>query len=115
MSSRDSVLRLATRRSPLARWQAGEVARLLRAAHPGLEVELVAVETSGDRRQDLPVWQLAGQGVFVKDVEAAILEARADAAVHSAKDLPSTTAPGLALAAIPARGDVRDALVGSRL
>jgi hydroxymethylbilane synthase len=109
------VLRLATRRSPLARWQAEEVARLLRVAHPGLEVELVAEDTKGDRRQDAPVWELGGQGVFVKEIEAAVLDGRADAAVHSAKDLPSTTAPGLALAAVPARGDVRDALVGSRL
>ncbi len=108
-------MRLATRGSPLARWQAGSVADLLRSADPSVDVELLVVETVGDRRQDVPVWEMGGQGVFVKDVEAAVLDGRADAAVHSAKDLPSTTAPGLTLAAFPARGDVRDAIVGARL
>jgi hydroxymethylbilane synthase len=99
----------------LARWQAEEVARLLRLARPGLAVELVLVQTTGDRRHDLEVWELGGQGVFVKEVQAAVLHHRADVAVHSAKDLPSSTAPGLVLAAFPARADGRDALVGSRL
>lgn len=108
-------LRLATRGSPLARWQAGAVADALRHAHPGLEVEVVVVETSGDRRLDVPVWELGGQGVFVKEVQAAVLDGRADLAVHSAKDLPSEPTPGLALAAVPPRGDPRDALVGTRL
>jgi hydroxymethylbilane synthase len=109
------VLKLATRGSTLARWQADEVARLLRRADPHLEVELVVVETTGDRRQDLPVWELGGQGVFVKEVQVAVLDGRADVAVHSAKDLPSLTGPGLTLAAIPGRADPRDALVGSTL
>jgi len=109
------VLKLATRGSTLARWQADEVARLLRRADPHLDVELVVVETTGDRRQDLPVWELGGQGVFVKEVQAAVLDGRADVAVHSAKDLPSLTGPGLRLAAIPVRADPRDALVGSTL
>lgn len=87
----------------------------LKAAHPGLEVELVVVETSGDRRLDVPIWELGGQGVFVKEVQAAVLDGRADLAVHSAKDLPSTTAPGLLLACIPEREDPADALVGSTL
>jgi hydroxymethylbilane synthase len=99
----------------LARWQAEEVARLLREAHPGLEVELVLIETSGDRRQDREVWELGGQGVFVKEVQAAVLAGEADVAVHSAKDLPSTEAPGLTLAAFPGRADPRDALVGASL
>jgi hydroxymethylbilane synthase len=99
----------------LARWQASEVSRLLGAAHPGLEVDVVVVETTGDRRTDVAVWEMGGQGVFVKEVEAAVLDGRADLAVHSAKDLPSVTAPGLALAAVPPRGDPRDALVGGRL
>jgi hydroxymethylbilane synthase len=108
-------LRIATRGSTLARWQADEVARRLRQSQPGLETELVVVTTAGDRRQDLPVWELGGQGVFVKEVQAAVLEGRADMAVHSAKDLPSAPAPGLALAAVPVREDPRDALVGARL
>ena len=103
-------MRLATRGSPLARWQAEWV-----AARLGDNVELVVVETAGDRRQDVPLSAIGGQGVFVKEVQAAVLEGRADAAVHSAKDLPSVTEPGLRLAAIGARDDPRDALVGSTL
>jgi hydroxymethylbilane synthase len=103
-------LRLATRGSPLARWQAEWVGRRL-----GQAVELVIVETTGDRRQDVSLTAIGGQGVFVKEVEAAVLEGRADAAVHSAKDLPSETGPGLWLAAIGERDDPRDALVGSTL
>lgn len=79
------------------------------------ECELVVVDTAGDRRQDRPVWDIGGQGVFVKEVQAAVLDGRADAAVHSAKDLPSQTAPGLHIAAIPPRADARDVLVGRRL
>ncbi len=109
------MLKLATRGSALARWQAEEVARLLREANAGEDVSLVVVETTGDRRQDVPVWEMGGQGVFVKEVQAAVLEGRADAAVHSAKDLPSLPAPGLVLVAIPTRADPRDALVGSTL
>ena len=79
------------------------------------DCELIVVDTSGDRRQDRPVWEIGGQGVFVKEVQAAVLDGRADAAVHSAKDLPSRTAPGLTIAALPARADARDVLVGTRL
>jgi hydroxymethylbilane synthase len=78
-------------------------------------VELVVVATTGDQRLDVPVWEIGGQGVFVKEVQAAVLDGRADLAVHSAKDLPSTTAPGLVLAAVPVRADPRDALVGASL
>ena len=111
-------MRLATRGSPLARWQTDHVAALLRAARPDLVVEPVVVSTLGDRRQDQDIWQLGGAGVFVKEVQAAVLDGRADAAVHSAKDLPSNPAlatPGLVLAAVPERGDPRDALVGRPL
>lgn len=108
-------LRLATRASELAVWQAERVASLLRAAHPALEVALVAVSTTGDRRPEVPVWEMGGRGVFVADVQAQVLEGRADAAVHSAKDLQPLTAPGLVLAALPERADRRDVLVGSRL
>ena len=108
-------LRVATRGSALARWQADHVAVLAQKAEPGLEVETVVVETSGDRRRDIPIWELGGKGVFVKEVQAAVLEGRADVAVHSAKDLPSLTPDGLVIGAVPERADVRDALVGSTL
>ncbi len=75
----------------------------------------MAVETTGDRRLDVAVWEMGGQGVFVKEVQAAVLDGRADMAVHSAKDLPSLTAPGLVLACVPEREDPSDALVGSTL
>jgi hydroxymethylbilane synthase len=110
------ALRVATRGSALARWQAEEVARLLRAARPELDVELVVVETVGDRRRDVPISEMGGQGVFVKEVQAAVLDGRADVAVHSAKDLPSSApTSGLVIGAFLERADPRDALVGSTL
>ncbi len=108
-------LRAATRGSPLARWQAEYVAGLLRRAVPDIDVDLVFVETLGDRARDRPIHELGGQGVFVKEVQAAVLAGDADFAVHSAKDLPSTAAPGLTIAAVPERGDPRDCLVGLAL
>jgi hydroxymethylbilane synthase len=108
-------IRAATRGSPLARWQAEHVATRLRAAHPDVEVELVIVDTQGDRRLDVPIYELGGKGVFAKEVQAAVLHGDADLAVHSAKDLPSVTVDGLVMAAVPERGDPRDALVGSTL
>jgi hydroxymethylbilane synthase len=109
------ALRAATRGSPLARWQTETVAAALRAIDPDVEVELVVVDTQGDRRLDVPIWELGGKGVFAKEVQAAVLDGRADFAVHSAKDLPSLAVPGLVIAAVPERGDPRDALVGSTL
>src|SRR6266536_3078758 len=100
-------LRVATRGSALARWQAERVVQLL-----GVEAEYVIVSTKGDERGDVPIHAMGGTGVFVKEIEQAVLDGRADVAVHSAKDLPSETAPGLELAALPERGDARDALVG---
>jgi hydroxymethylbilane synthase len=100
-------LRAATRKSTLARTQTDLVASLL-----DVDVEPVLVETSADRRPDTPVWGLGERGVFVKEVQAAVLEGRADIAVHSAKDLPSTSPEGLVIAAVPEREDARDALVG---
>jgi hydroxymethylbilane synthase len=108
-------LRVATRGSALARWQADHVVALLGKADPRLDVEVVVVETSGDRRLDVPIWELGGKGVFVKEIQAAVLDGRADLAVHSAKDLPSATPHGLVIGAVPERADVRDALVGARL
>lgn len=105
-------IRAATRGSALARWQTDHVAALLAAA-VGFEVEVVVVDTEGDRRRDLPISELGGKGMFAKEVQAAVLDGRADLAVHSAKDLPSITVDGLVLAAVPERADPRDALVGA--
>ena len=109
------LIRAATRGSALARWQAEHVASRLRDVDGAVEVELVIVDTQADRRLDVPIHELGGKGVFAKEVQAAVLEGRADIAVHSAKDLPSVTIPGLVLAAVPERGDPRDALVGCTL
>ena len=108
------VLRAATRASALARGQTGIVAGLLAEAC-GVATEPVAVSTAGDRQAGTPIHAMGGKGVFVKEVQAAVLDGRADIAVHSAKDLPSSTPEGLVLAAVPRRGDPRDALVGCRL
>jgi hydroxymethylbilane synthase len=108
-------LRIATRRSALALWQAEHVRSALQHHHDGLEVELVPVSTEGDRRLDVPLSEIGGKGVFATEVQAAVLDGRAELAVHSAKDLPALTGDGLVLAAVPERGDARDALVGGRL
>lgn len=110
-----STLRIATRSSAQARTQAEAVADSLASAHAGLVVELVFVDTTGDRRQDVPLHTMGGQGVFVKEVQLAVLDGRADIAVHSAKDLPSTPADGLVIAAFTSRRDPRDVLVGRSL
>ena len=104
------MLRAATRGSPLARLQTELVATEL-----GVDVEAVVVETTGDRNVDVAIWAMGGQGVFVTEVQAAVLDGRADIAVHSAKDLPSSPTDGLVIAAVPGRGDPRDALVGATL
>lgn len=105
----------ATRGSSLALWQTRHVADLVASLDPDVEVEPLVVSTSGDRRLDVPIHAMGGKGVFVKEVQAAVLDGRADIAVHSAKDLPAVTVPGLTLAAVPPRADPRDALVGSAL
>ncbi len=101
-------LRAATRGSALALWQTRHVAELLDEP-----VEEVVVSTVGDRNTDVPIHTMGGKGVFVKEVQAALLDGRADIAVHSGKDLPAVTPDGLVLAAVPARADARDALIGS--
>jgi hydroxymethylbilane synthase len=108
------ALRLATRGSPQARTQAQAVADEIRAA-TGADVELVLVDTTGDRRQDVPLHVIGGQGVFVKEVQQAVLDGRADAAVHSAKDLPSQSHPDLVIGAFTRRRDPADALIGRAL
>ncbi len=107
------TLRLATRRSPLALLQAEFVQTLL-GAH-GVDTELVSMHTSGDRDLNAPLSSLSGQGVFAVEVQRAVIEGRADVAVHSAKDLPSTTLDGLVLASVPERRDPVDVLVGRSL
>ena len=107
-------LRIATRKSLLALWQAQHVAMLLRQAHPGLEVELVPMVTQGDRIQDRTLAAIGGKGLFIKELEAALVEHRADIAVHSMKDLPAELARGLAIAAVLERADARDALVTAK-
>lgn len=109
---------VATRGSALALWQANHVAGLLRGLHEHLEVELVVIETVGDRVVDRPISSMGGQGIFVKEVQAALIDGRADVAVHSAKDLPSDPAlnpPEILIAAVPERADPRDVLVGRTL
>ena len=108
-------LRLATRSSPLALWQARWVARLLCRAHPGLRVSLVKLTSGGDADRVTPLYASSDVGMFVKEIQAAVLDGRADAGVHSCKDLPTGLPVGLALAAILPRADVRDALIGSAL
>lgn len=112
--SEPAPLRLATRGSRQALGQSGAVAAAITAA-TGRAVDLVTVETTGDVRLDVPLHQIGGQGVFVKEVQRAVLDGRADLAVHSAKDLPSAPAEGLAIAAFCERRDPRDALVGADL
>lgn len=108
-------VRLATRGSPLALVQADIVARLLEAQDPAVHAEPVIVHTEGDRRRDEDLERIGGLGVFVKEIQLAVLDGRADVAVHSAKDLPPRTPDGLVLAAVPQRADPRDALVGAPL
>lgn len=113
----DRPMRLATRGSTQARTQAQAVADALTAAHPGLQTELVFVETLGDRTQhdEVPLHTIGGLGVFVKEVQFAVLRGDADIAVHSAKDLPSAPTEGLHIAAFCARRDARDVLIGATL
>ncbi|MBV8160731.1 MAG: hydroxymethylbilane synthase [Acidimicrobiia bacterium] len=104
------MVRAATRASALARLQTELVGTAL-----GEPVEPVVVQTTGDRRTDVAIWEMGGQGVFVKEVQAAVLDGRAELAVHSAKDLPSSSPDGLVIGAVLERDDPRDALVGSTL
>ena len=104
-------LRIATRKSPLALWQAEYVRAGLLRAHPGLEVELVPLGTRGDQLLEVPLAQVGGKGLFVKELEQALLDERAELAVHSMKDVPMEFPPGLGLAVICERADPLDALV----
>ena len=106
-------LRIATRKSPLALWQTEHVAGRLRAAHPGLQVELVPMSTRGDQVLDRSLAAIGGKGLFLKELELAMARGEADCAVHSLKDVPMELEPGFALAAILARADHADAFVSN--
>jgi hydroxymethylbilane synthase len=108
------LLRLGTRGSPLALWQANHVAALLRTAAPGLDVELIQIETTGDQVRDRALAQIGGDGVFTKEIQRAVQDDHADVAVHSLKDLPTFPALDLVLAAVPGRGPTGDAFVSQR-
>ncbi len=107
-------LRIATRRSTLALWQAEHVAGLLRTHQPDLEVSLVPIVTTGDRIQDRPLAAVGGKGLFIKELEVAIAEGRAELAVHSMKDVPAELPAGFLIAAVLPRADPRDAFLSRR-
>lgn len=108
-----STIRIATRKSPLALWQAEEVARQLKRHHPDIQIELVKMTTKGDRILDAPLAKVGGKGLFVKELEQGMLDGDADIAVHSMKDVPMEFPPGLHLPVIMEREDPRDAFVSN--
>lgn len=107
------ILRIATRKSPLALWQANYVRQALEQHHPGLQVELLAITTKGDKILDTPLAKIGGKGLFVKELEQALLDGEADIAVHSMKDVPMDFPAGLGLAVICEREDPADAFVSN--
>ena len=107
------LIRIATRKSPLAMWQAEYVAAALKAAHPGIRVELLGMSTQGDKILDTPLAKIGGKGLFVKELEQGMLEGSADIAVHSMKDVPVELPDGLHLPVIMEREDPRDAFVSN--
>jgi len=109
----DQIIRIATRKSPLAMWQAEHVAAELKQAHPGLQVELLGMSTQGDKILDTPLAKIGGKGLFVKELEQGMLEGSADIAVHSMKDVPVELPEGLHLPVIMQREDPRDAFVSN--
>ncbi len=110
----DNILRIATRKSPLAIWQAEHVSSRLQQLHPQLQIELVRMSTSGDKLLDSPLSQVGGKGLFVKELEQGLLSGAADIAVHSMKDVPVELPPGLHLPVILQREDPRDAFVSNK-
>jgi hydroxymethylbilane synthase len=108
------TLRIATRKSPLALWQAEEVARRLVVTHPGVRCDLVKLTTEGDRFLDRPLSEAGGKGLFVKELERALLDGEADIAVHSMKDVPADLPSGLQISVLLARDDPRDAFVSNQ-
>jgi len=108
-----SLIRIATRRSPLALWQAEHVAAVLKNHHPELKIELVKMVTQGDKILDTPLAKIGGKGLFVKELEQGMFNGDADIAVHSMKDVPAKLPDGLTIAAILEREDPRDAFVSN--
>ncbi len=108
---RNSLLKIGTRGSHLARWQANWVADQLQQAHPDLTVELVEIKTRGDRDRNSPLSLIGGSGLFTKEIQRALLDRTVDVAVHSLKDLPTQPVEGLILGAVPPRENVADALI----
>jgi hydroxymethylbilane synthase len=108
------MIKIATRESELALWQARFVASELQACHPNLDVELVPMTTRGDQLLDRPLAAIGGKGLFLKELEQALLDGRADIAVHSMKDVPAEMPDGLILPVVLKRHDPRDALVSNR-
>lgn len=108
-----NILKIATRQSPLALWQAEHIRARLEALHANLKVELVTFVTQGDKILDTPLAKIGGKGLFVKELEAALLDGRADLAVHSMKDVPMALPEGLSLAVICEREDPLDAFVSN--
>lgn len=106
------TLRIASRGSQLALWQAESIAAELRRAHPNVTVEIEVIKTTGDRIQDVPLARIGDRGLFTKEVDEALLDRRADIAVHSLKDVPTSIPDGLRLAAISSREDPRDVMLG---
>lgn len=113
MSTSNNTLRIATRQSALALWQAKHVAALLRVAHPHLTVELLPLSTRGDEIQDRSLAEVGGKGLFLKELEIAMCDGRADLAVHSLKDMPADLDDGFTLAAVLQRADASDAFVSN--
>jgi len=108
------LIRIATRRSPLALWQAEHVAKLLKKSHPDIQIELVKMITQGDKILDTPLAKIGGKGLFVKELEQGMLNGDADIAVHSMKDVPALLPEGLEISAILYREDPRDAFVSNQ-
>src|SRR5215213_183933 len=106
-----SPVRIATRGSALALWQAHHVEAALRAAHPEIETEVKVVRTTGDRITDVPLSRIGDKGLFTKELDSALLAGDADLAVHSLKDVPTRLPTGLMIAAVSEREDPRDALL----
>lgn len=109
------IIRIATRKSPLALWQANEVSRQLQMYHPDLSVELVTMTTQGDKILDTPLAKIGGKGLFVKELEVGMLEGDADIAVHSMKDVPMAFPEGLHLSVVMERENPTDAFVSNTI
>jgi hydroxymethylbilane synthase len=107
-------IRIGTRSSPLALWQAHHVADLLRASDTELDVQIVELQTAGDQNREAPLAHIGGQGLFTKGIQQALLDSRVDVAVHSLKDLPTVPVEGLLLTAVPTRGPTGDVLISIR-